>query len=134
MKAVFQAIYSHFNTGTNDLKTAVGGRMYPHEAADNATLPYIVYYLIDDINEYNFSDDTQRLTVQFSIYSDSNSPGQALDIFEYLKALYDDASLSVTGFRTIRCQRGQMQLNRDEEFETWHCFTDYEIEIERERS
>jgi hypothetical protein len=134
MKVVFTSIYSRFNTGTNSLKTAVGGRMYPHEAADAATMPYVVYYLVDDLNEYTFSDDTERINVQFSIYSDSNSPGQALDLYENLKSLYDDAALTVTGYTVIRCQRGQMQLMRDEEMGTWHLFVDYEIEIERERS
>lgn len=134
MKVLFEGIYSLFNT-TNDFNTAVSGQMFPHKVdQEDATFPYAAYYLITDYNDYNFSDDYEDFMVQFSIYSDNNSPSEVLTIFEYLKTLFDDAEPTVTGYTVLEFKRTMMRLTNGLEGDTYQIDVDYEIKLERERT
>lgn len=133
MKELFVGIWSRFNA-TNTFKTAIGGRMYPHEAPQTPTFPYAVYSLISDNPEFDFSDDHVAVQVQFSVYSEQSSPSQSFDLFDLLKTLFDDAKPTVTGWTVLRFQRGQAQLDRDIEMKTWGYIVEYDILLERRRS
>jgi len=134
MKEVFQAIYNKFNTD-NDFYDGVSGQLYPHEVdQENASYPCAAYFLILNSADWTFAEDVEYITVQFSIYSDANSSGEVLDLYDDLKDLFDDAALTVTGYPSVKCHRDQMRLVRDVEESTWHLTVDYEIELQRERS
>lgn len=134
MKTLLQALYTLFNADTN-FKTAVGSQFYPGSAdQESASYPYAVYYLITDTSDWTFAEDIEVFTVQISVFDNSNSPGTILDIYEYLKALFDDATLTISGYDLIRMHRENMQLIRDDQFGTWHLVVDYEIEVQRERT
>lgn len=132
MNALFTGIYSHFNTA-NALNTSLAGQLYPHEAPESATYPYGVYYLISDVPEYDFSDDRERVAVQFSLFSSTYSSVEIARLYEELKALFDRAELTVAGFRSLSFMRDAAQLIRDEENGTWAYHVDYEALLERER-
>ena len=131
MKSVFQALYTKFAADTN-FKNAVNSQFYPSFAdQERATFPYAVYWLITDSSDWTFTEDIEVLTVQISIFDDENSPNRVLTAFEYLKTLFDDAILSVTGYSFVRMHRHDMNMIRDEVMGTWHVSVDYEIEIRK---
>lgn len=130
MKAFFAAITSHFETA-NVLNTSLGGQLYPHEADSDAQFPYGIYYLLDDDPEKNFSDEFEYLQVQISLFSDSNSPGEILDIFEDQKAVFDDADFVVDGYKMLYFSRSKAMPKRDEEMGTWSCISEYEALLEK---
>jgi hypothetical protein len=132
MKELAAAISAHFNA-TNALKTALGGQLYPHEASQNATFPYGVYYLISSFTDYDFSDEHENIQVQFSLFSDNHSPGESFTNAGLLKTLFDDAALSVTGCRLVEWIRTGEQLVKDPEMDTWTSIIEYEALIEKDR-
>jgi len=133
VRKVFEALYALFAADTN-FKAAVGGQFYPGIVdQDRATFPYAAYYLINDDSDWTFSEDIEYILIQISVYDNSNSQGNILDAYEYLKVLFDDAELSVDGYNFVLMHRQQTTLVRDGIMETWHLTVDYEIEIQRNR-
>ncbi len=132
MNALFKAITTKFKT-TNDLNTALGGRMYPHEAVQGATFPYGVYFMISDFSDRDFTDEHEHISVQFSVFSEDDSVGPVGILRDKLTALFDDVSLTVTGYTSLYFKRVGTVLIRDEEMATWHYAVDYDCLLERAR-
>ena len=133
MKELFAGITTHFKT-TNTLNTLLSGQLYPHEAPQNASFPYGIYYLITDFNEVDFSDTHEHINIQFSLFSDEESMEQILNIFDAAKSLFDFSEITVTGHTLIDCARSNAFLKRDTENETWSYIIDYDILLEKQRS
>lgn len=133
MKELTAAIYSHFITGSNDLKTALSSQLYPHEAAESATFPYGVYYFVTSDNDLFFSDEHELPIIQFTLFSEADGSDEVQTAAGYLEALFDNAALSVSGWSTIKFQRSNKQLLRDKERKTWAYHIDYMVTLERER-
>lgn len=134
MKVLFEALYTKFSGNTN-FKNAVGSQFYPGMVdQENATYPYAAYYLISDFSNWTFTEDIEELTIQISVYSNKNSPSEILTIFEYQKALFDNAILSVTGYTFVKMHRQGMTLIRDEAMNTFHMSTDYDIELHKQQT
>lgn len=132
MKELSAAIFTLFST-TNTLKTALGSQLYPFEAKQAATFPYGVYYIIDEQTDLDFSHETSEIYVQFSLYSNNSSPGEAFTLGGYLKSLFDNAKLTVTGFNCIQFKRTGTRLMRDEENNTYTFIGEYTAIIEKAR-
>jgi len=90
-----------------------------------------VYWMISDESDWTVSEDIELVTVQISVFDDNNSPTTVLTTFEYLKTLFDDAVLAVSGYDFVRMHRQISNLIRDEGMGTWHLSADYEIEIRK---
>lgn len=132
MKELAAAITTHFNV-TNSLKTALGGQMYPFEAKQDAAFPYGVYYIIDEQTDYDFSDERQDIYVQFSLFSEDSSPGEAFTLGGYLKTLFDDADLTVSGWTCLQFKRTGSKVLRDEEMNTYTFIGEYTAILEKGR-
>jgi len=130
MKVLYQGIQTLFSTD-NTLNTAVGGRLRPHEALESDSFPYVVYSLISHVFDPYFGDskNIERFRVQFSIYSEKSSSTEVLNIFEYLKSLYDGCSLTVTGYTFLKCVRENSVFYRRPDLNVWEHHTDYIIEV-----
>lgn len=113
MNALFTAIYSKMTTGPPAVYTSVGGRIYLKKGPQQATFPYIVYDLITSIDNLNFTDDNEIFFLQFDIFTENNSATSAGTILANLKALLDDCSLSVTGYRHLYMIRDSVMPNDD---------------------
>lgn len=133
MKELAAAITTFFNV-TNDLKTALDGQLYPLEAAQDAVFPYGIYYFMPEDTDYNFTDESESVDVQFSVFSDSHSPTEIFTLEGYLKALFDNAALSVSGYRLIQFKRTGSRITKDSEMDTWSFIAEYNAIIEKTRS
>jgi hypothetical protein len=131
MKTLFDAIYSKFNT-SNTFRAAIGGRFYIGEAPDGAVFPYAVYNLITNIPDHYFDSDTiEEPTVQISIYSEDYGAAAIGIIAGYCKTLFDDASLSVTGYGFLSFIRSRESLLREPDNLVWNYSVDYEIRLSK---
>jgi len=136
MKNLMTAIYTKFNA-TNDLNTAIGGRLYYKRAPDEKEFPYIVYDIVSDVPDWTFTDTYENVTIQFDIFAIAGvSSGQTEDIYTALKSLYDDCSLSVASNTFLYMWR-QNLVTTIEELTTnigteiiEHWSVDYEIKME----
>jgi len=134
MKAVSTAIYSKF-TGSA-LSTAIGGRLYKGQAPEGAEFPYAVYGLVSDIPDNVFAKHGEETRWQFDLFSSASSSGEVEDMYGYLKALYDDCSLTITS-QTHICMARELAFLSVEDYTTpagtqkvWHYVVDYEIRTE----
>lgn len=135
MKALFQAIMTRFTakTGTpavnNALHVALGGRLYNTEAPQDKPMPYGVFSLVSDVAENTLTENLENCLVQFSLFSELSSVSEVADAFEALKTLFDDCTLSVTGYATIYMQRESAQLLRQDGI--WHYVIEYRVLLEK---
>lgn len=133
MKNLTIAIFAKMTSATA-LYTSIGGRLFKGQAPQDAEFPYIVYFLVSDIPEKNFSDAYENVLIQFSIFSAASGTTEIEDIYTNLKALYDECSLTITGSKLIWMRRQNAVLFVvDQEVITggirtcWHYAVDYEI-------
>ena len=133
MDALFEAIYDKLTTAGN-LNTAVGGRIYLHNSPTGSALPYLVYQHISDDTDFNFTSTFDTFRIQCSIFSSSVGQGtsQVLSIYNYLTALMDDCTLSVTGYQFLNCERQFANLSKDADQDIWHYAVDYEILLRKD--
>ena len=138
MKNLATAITTKFTAAPggvhNSFYTDIGGRFYRGRAPARTQYPYAVYLLpISDVPEKTFTEDYENVLIQFSLFSDSSSSSEVEDMFTYLKALYDECSLTITGSTLVWMKRGNATL-ADEEHTTpsgttkvWAYHIEYEI-------
>jgi hypothetical protein len=108
--------------------------MYPYKGKETSTYPFAVYTLITNNPDYTFdTNPIEVMQIQFSIYDNDVSPATALDAQEKLWDLYDDATLTVSGYGQLSMIRQSTTLRRGEVAnpEIWASHTTYEIMIEK---
>ena len=116
MNSLFQAVYNRFSSTTGSgFYNDVSGRMYLGHASQGATFPYCVYFSVTDGNDLDFSDEREDFLLQFNIFSQNNSSFEAGNLLESLKTMFDNCSLTVTGWRHLQFQRGNIYPNGDYE-------------------
>jgi len=94
MKNILTAIYSKF-TGS-ELSSDVGGRIYLDQAPDNCQFPYVVYSVISVTPDDVFAKKGKQSLAQFSLFSANPSAVEISTMHGYLKALFDDCSMTIT--------------------------------------
>lgn len=135
MIELFTAIKTRFDATGGDpavhnaAYTALGGQLYLHMAPDRTQAPYAVYMLISDVPDWTFTDSHETATIQFSVYSGAKSASEVCNTMKALQTLYNDCTLTVTGFRPLYMQRGISWLLRDEE--TWAYHVEYDVLLEK---
>jgi hypothetical protein len=112
MKQLSKAIISKYklSTSSGTLYSSLTGGLWNSEAPANTAYPYAVFYLISDtpshVMEGTFTDyKYEECLVQFSIYDDDTSQATIGGLYDTLTDLYDEASLSVSGYSTISFKR-----------------------------
>ena len=137
MNELYTAIYNKFsNATTHGAYTNVGGRFYLNHAPQGATLPFIVYWSVSDIADMDFGEEQEDFTIQFDIFSQNNSATEAGTILGNLKSLFDNCSLTVTGWRHITFSRQNTYPNNDfTESPPVHGYSvEYDVLIEKTKA
>ncbi len=94
--ALQTAIYDKFTiTGVS------GVVLYYVRAAENAVKPYVVFSFLNTAREDTFRTKIFEEDVQFNIIDDKISPSDLYTIKEEIMNLYDNVSLTVTGYKDI---------------------------------
>ena len=133
MKELFTGMMTYFNVAPTDaFYVAIGGRLYNTIAPQPTTYPYAVFFLVVDMPEHRFGGEVEEyITIQFNIFSDTNSGVEVNDLFTKLKARFDNCTLTVSGYRHIEFTRGLSMLIRDEERAVWQYAVEYDVMIEK---
>jgi hypothetical protein len=137
MKATITGIMTAFTAApggvTNSFYNALGGRMYLDEAPEGAEMPYCVFMVVSGTPERTFSEIYTDALIQFSLFSSSSGAGEVADLYDYLKALYDEKALTISGSTLVWCRESNLQPMIDEITTTagteWvrHWAVDYNI-------
>ena len=128
MKALFEAIAERFSGSALD--TALDGQLFAGRAPQGTELPYGSYIQVSDVPSYTFDTTHERVTLQFDLYA--REKGQAADLYEVLKAVFDDCRLNVSGY-----EFGKMERIFAQEIQEKHCWrwiVQHVVKLEKTRS
>ena len=122
--------------GSPALVSALKGGMYllryPQQHNRPAIYPYCIIVPVSTVPEYTFSEEAENSLALFSIYDDSDGVATVEDAGEALKAVFDFAALSVSGWNHVCMMREYTGLFKEGDF--WHCVITYRLEIQKVRS
>lgn len=90
-------------TSGSALSTDVAARIYFGQAPEGAVFPHIVIS-VSGTNEDTFTDRIDEFSVQFSLYSTDKGITEIGTMYADLRALFDDATFTITGNTLLRCQ------------------------------
>ena len=128
MKVLIEGIYNQFLTA-NTFRTAVP-RFHLNNAPQSSSKPYAVFQLITNVAEYNFTSTFDEAEIQIDIIDD-NTDSNILDYADYCMALFDDCTLSVTGYQFVKMERDWNQLSEDPEEEIQRYTIQYTVWIRK---
>jgi len=132
MNALFTGIYSKFTTGVPAFYTNMGGRLYLVEAPQDSEYPHTVYSMPSNFPEYYFNDEVfEDFIIQFSIFDENKSSVTIGGYLENLKALYDDANITVAAYSTVIFERMTTQIFRHQKDNIWQYTTQYNVTLEK---
>lgn len=137
MKNLSMAIFA--KTAGSAFLTAVGGRFHKGRPPQSLAWPYAVYYIISDVPADTFTEKIEDVIVQFSVFSKASGTTEILDIVSALQALFDDATMAVTGNDLLMMKRaggdGDPRSILDDteggEGQYWQLDTDYSVMLKR---
>jgi len=119
------------NTGSA-LASLITG-IYFNEAPAMIDLPYIVVFDISNLPDSTFAKDGEFYRIQFSIFVQERSivaDNGMKEIYEALRTLYDDATLTLSEWTNYECsflsQHNQPTVNK-----VLHRSVDYAIRAEK---
>ena len=133
MKNLSTAIYGKLSGST--LESLIGGRMTKGRAKQGWEYPYVVYSIITGNPEYTFTETFEDSTYQFSLFSALSSTDEIEDMYTALKALYDEAAMTVVGSiwyhwmkRVNATLIAEEHTTKAGTIEVWHYAVDYGIQ------
>jgi hypothetical protein len=127
------ALMGRFTDVANDLNTSIGGRLYKGRAPEEARFPYAVYFVVSDVQVDTFKDRHNNVIIQFDLFSASSSTLEVEQMYDHLKALYDDCTMIPTGSTLVYMVRQGAQYmveeidTKDGTRQVHHYAVDYEI-------
>jgi hypothetical protein len=132
MKNLTTAIFSKA-TGS-DFLSSVNGRLYKARGPVGAPYPYAVYRVITDVPERTFTERYENYELQFSLFSTASGSTEIETMYNYLKALYDECSLTIAGstlvwMRLFNTTGAQVEdwVTPDGTEEVWAIHASFEI-------
>jgi hypothetical protein len=137
MNPLFKGIWNHFSaTTTTGFYNDISGRMYHNVAEQQTTFPYCVYFSVSDFDELDFTDEHEDFLIQFNIFTRDNSALEAGELLESLKTMFDNCSLTVTGWRHLLFRRNSVipNNNYDQVPPIQGYSVDYNVLLEKERT
>lgn len=111
---VLTGIFTKF-TGSA-LSTALGGRMYSRFAPQGTAFPYAVVDVPTSVHGGMFVEDIEDLDVLFNLFSQSKSETEITGLLNNLITLYDDCTLTVTGYTHLFMERDITRSLSDPEY------------------
>jgi len=97
MKEFFKSIQTLFET-TNAFNTALDGQFY-FGIDESSEYPYGVYFGMPGIPEGDWETDIDNVSFQVNCYS--KTANEAIDLLTKCRALFDGATLTVTGYQDL---------------------------------
>lgn len=130
MKNLTTAIYGKA-AGTSFLSSITG--LYKGQAPESVDYPYVVYKVVTDTPQKTFTEDYEDVILQFTLYSSASSTTEIEDIYTYLKAVYDDCDLTITGAKLVWMKRNYAIFNVEDHTtlsgtpKVWTYYVEYSI-------
>lgn len=97
------AIESLYNGSSGaTLRALTGnGKLFQTQAPQGTAFPYIIFTMIDDINDDTFGEEMSQSRVQFSIFAKIGATSSMGSMQRALKVLYHQIALTISGYTHI---------------------------------
>jgi len=120
-QTIIDAIYALLiaNQGAGTVYAMTGGRIYDTLAADDPTLPFVVFTVVDDQLQQYFSVDSIQMDFQVDVYGPRDTsiggPKACRVIGDAAMALLHRSAITISGANgcSILCQSGTQGLDMD---------------------
>ena len=115
MNYLFQSIMTKLSGSS--LSNYVGGRIYLDEVPESespVTFPYVTFFIVNNRQDDDFKSKADDILIQFSLFSASSGATEITTMYGYLKAVMDDADLSITGNTCVWCFRENLTTMIDD--------------------
>jgi hypothetical protein len=127
---------TRITTGPSTFYNDVGGRVYLDQAPDDRQFPDCIFLIVVDIPDNAFSKLGEEVSIQFSLFSESNGATEITTMYRDLKALFDDVKLTVTSNTMVIMKRERLVTFNEEIITTAgtqkvkHWCVDYSITLQ----
>jgi hypothetical protein len=129
LKALFTAIYSHFDAG-GDFKTNLTGGLHHGHASQGTAFPYGTVSLVSSPTDFLLEGQTIELPlIQFSIFDQDTDATTALTLYDNLKTMFDFATIAVSGYGYVKFERVNTVDLYDPEDHVWQYSVDYRVTL-----
>lgn len=123
MKEVFESIVNLFDADT-DLSTMFPNGLFNDIGYDQETLPVCIFAGISDTASYSTCNEISDILIQFTVFTSTDT--ECFDAIKYLKAEYDDATLTLANASPIIVKRESATLPRKLS-NAWRGTIDYRV-------
>lgn len=111
MNNLFTALVTKI--ANSNFSTAIGGRFYADVAPEGCEYPYCVFSIVSSNPDYTFTERFEDTTIQFSLYSISESVAEMTALYGYLTALFDECEMTITGETLVWMKRENLTTMYD---------------------
>ena len=111
MNVLITAIYSALINGTAG--SLVGNRIYLDAAPEGINMPYIVFFIVNSSPDDPFSNTLEYTTIQFSIFSTSQSMSEIVAIYKAIKTVFDDAQITLSAGKMVTMHRDNLMTDTE---------------------
>jgi hypothetical protein len=80
------------------------GKLFQDQAPQTTAFPYIIFTIIDDVNDDTFEEEISESRVQFSIFVKIGTSSSIGKMQRALKVLYHQVALTLSGYTHINTQ------------------------------
>lgn len=102
MTDLFNAFYTYYLTTT--LASSLQG-FHNTLAPESAVYPYGVFQLIGDSPDWTYTEDTEEISLQVNLFSNTVDATEVCALFELLKTAFDKQDISIDNYVWISCIR-----------------------------
>jgi hypothetical protein len=96
-------------------------------AVQDAVFPYVVYNIISDVPEYNFTESFEDIRLQFDLLSKSTSSAEIEDMYSNLKSVFDWCNFTITGNTIVHMRRDLARLTNETDYGIFVYNVDYKL-------
>ena len=114
------------------LSAHISNRLFKGRAPEGSNFPYAVYLIVSNSPEKTFTEDFERTLIQFSLFSITSGSTEIENMYTDLKTLYDECSMSVTGWFYWMKRLNAILIVEDHTtpsgtIQVWAYHVDYEV-------
>lgn len=131
MKNLTTAVFGKASGST--FLSYIASRLYKGRAPEGTDYPYAVYKVVTDTPEKTFTEDYENVIIQFSLFSSTSGSTEIENMYTYLKALYDECALTITGSTLVWMKRSNAVFQIEDHttpqgtVQVWAYHVDYDI-------
>lgn len=121
---------SVLSLGSAVYNTVASGTLpaFYHLAPQSQNPPYAEVILLSGIDDYTFDDKGFNASFLVKVISDRQFPLEAIQAYDTVHGILQDASISFTGYSVIRIRRESIVNYQDNE-RFWHVGGNYNFEV-----